>query len=150
MRLLVDVMDVEKAGILDCFMEAGSELQRTQIAPEGDAYAFAQIASHTGVTLVEEDLSTATAKNILGNLRDVTNTMDKAEVSTGSRILFITPMLRGTLDDFSLANPNRSNAVLSRFSRIVEVPQTRFYTHITLSHIAMSELVWDILSLGWG
>ncbi|ERI04014.1 hypothetical protein [Atopobium sp. oral taxon 810] len=132
-RLLADVMDVEEAGILDCFVEAGSELQRTQVAPEGDAFTFAAIASHTGVTPVEEDLSAATAEDILGNLRDVTNTMDEAEVSTGSRILFITPTLKGTLDDFSLANPNRSNAVLSRFSRIVEVPQSRFYTNITLN-----------------
>ncbi|EHF02178.1 hypothetical protein HMPREF1008_00884 [Olsenella sp. oral taxon 809 str. F0356] len=118
---------------MDCFVEAGSELQRTQVAPEGDAFTFATIASHTGVTPVEEDLSAATAEDILGNLRDVTNAMDEAEVSTENRILFITPTLKGTLDDFSLANPNRSNTVLSRFSRIVEVPQTRFYTAITLN-----------------
>lgn len=34
-RLLADVMDVEEAGVLDCFVAAGSELQRTQVAPEG-------------------------------------------------------------------------------------------------------------------
>ena len=34
-RLLADIMDVEEAGILDCFVEAGSELQRTQVAPRG-------------------------------------------------------------------------------------------------------------------
>lgn len=37
------------------------------------------------------------------------------------------------LDDFSLANPARSNRVLERFSRIVEVPQTRFYSAIALN-----------------
>ncbi len=132
-RLLADVMDVEEAGILDCFVEAGSELQRTQVAPEGDAYTFSEIASHAGVTPIEEDLSAATAEDILASLRGVTNAMDEAEVAAGSRILFITPTLKGTLDDFSLANPNRSNAVLSRFSRIIEVPQTRFYTQITLN-----------------
>lgn len=62
----------------------------------------------------------------------VTNGMDERQVSTGSRILFITPTLRGVLDDFSLANPTRSNRVLERFSRIVEVPQVRFYTAIDL------------------
>ena len=36
-RLLADVMDVEEAGVLDCFVAAGSELQRTQVAPEADA-----------------------------------------------------------------------------------------------------------------
>ena len=29
-RLFADVMDVEEAGVLDCFVEAGAELQRTQ------------------------------------------------------------------------------------------------------------------------
>lgn len=132
-KLVADVMDVEEAGVLDCFVEAGSELQRTQVAPEADAFTFATIASHAGVTPVEEDFSAATATDVLESLREVTNAMDEAEVSTGSRILFITPTLKGTLDDFSLANPTRSKAVLTRFSRIVEVPQTRFYTAITLN-----------------
>ena len=39
-RLFADVMDVEEAGVNDCFVEAGSELQRTQVAPEADAFAF--------------------------------------------------------------------------------------------------------------
>ena len=132
-RLLADVMDVEEAGVLDCFVEAGSELQRTQVAPEADAFTFAEIASHEGVTVAEEDLSAAEAEDILASLRTVTNEMDELEVTTGSRILFITPTLKGVLDDFSLANPNRSNRVLTRFSRIVEVPQSRFYTGITLN-----------------
>ena len=113
-KLLADVMDVEEAGVLDCFVAAGSELQRTQVAPEADAFTFSEIAGHEGVTAA-------------------TNAMDEAEVTTGSRILFITPTLKGVLDDFSLANPARSNRVLERFSRIVEVPQTRFYSAIALN-----------------
>lgn len=132
-RLLADVMDVEEAGVLDCFVEAGSELQRTQVAPEADAFTFAEIAGHDGVTSVEEDFAAAEAEDVLASLRAATNAMDEAEVTTGSRILFITPTLKGVLDDFSLANPARSNRVLERFSRIVEVPQTRFYSAITLN-----------------
>ena len=60
-RLMADVMDVEKAGVLDCFVEAGSELQRLQVAPEADAFTYVQIASHEGVTVKEEDLSSAKA-----------------------------------------------------------------------------------------
>lgn len=131
-RLFADVMDVEESGVLDCFVEAGAELQRTQVAPEGDAYTFSQIASTDGVTVKAEDLSEASAVDVLAALRAVTNDMDERQVSTGSRYLFITPTLRGVLDDFSLANPTRSNRVLERFSRIVEVPQVRFYTAIDL------------------
>lgn len=132
-RLFADVTDVEESGVLDCFVEAGAELQRTQVAPEGDAYTFSQIASTDGVTVKGEDLSEASAVDVLDALRTVTNDMDERRVSTGSRYLFITPTLRGVLDDFSLANPTRSNRVLERFSRIVEVPQVRFYTAIACS-----------------
>lgn len=131
-RLFADVMDVEEAGVLDCFVEAGAELQRTQVAPEADAFTFAQIAGHTGVTVDEEDLSEAAATDVLASLREVTSLMDEAQVSTGSRYLFITPTLKGVLDDYSYANPTMSNRVLERFARVVEVPQVRFYTKIDL------------------
>lgn len=45
-RLMVDVMDVEESGVLDCFVEAGAELQRTQVAPEADAYMFVKVDRH--------------------------------------------------------------------------------------------------------
>ena len=49
---------------------------------------------------------------MLAALRAATNEMDEAEVTTGSRILFITPTLKGVPDDFSLATPACSNRVL--------------------------------------
>ena len=132
-RLLADVMDIEEAAVMDVFVAAGSELQRTQVAPEGDAFCFSQIASHAGVTPVQEDFSSADAEDVLESLRAATSAMDEAQVTAGTRILFLTPTLKGVLDDFSHANPNRSNAVLERFCRIVSVPQSRFYTEITLN-----------------
>lgn len=131
-RLFADVMDIEEAGANDCFVEAGAELQRTQVAPEADAFTFAQIAGHTGVTVTPEDLSEATATDILQALREVTSAMDEKQVTLGSRYLFITPTLKGVLDDFSYANPTMSNRVLERFARVIEVPQVRFYTKIDL------------------
>ena len=131
-RLMADVMDVEEAGILDCFVETGAELQRTQVAPEADAFTFAEIAGHSGVTTSSKSYASAKAADVLEDLRTVTSAMDEGQVSTGSRYLFITPTLKGMLDDFSMANPNRSNRVLERFSRVVEVPQVRFYTAIDL------------------
>lgn len=131
-RLFADVMDVEEAGVNDCFVEAGAELQRTQVAPEADAFTFARIAGHTGVTVTPEDLSEATATDILQALREVTSAMDEKQVTLGSRYLFITPTLKGVLDDYSYANPTMSNRVLERFARVIEVPQARFYTAIDL------------------
>ncbi len=131
-RLMADVMDVEEAGVMDCFVQAGAELERTQVAPEADAFTYAAIASHEGVAVEEADLSKAKATDVLAALRAVTNRMDEAQVTPGSRYLFLTPTLKGVLDDYSLANPNMSNRVLTRFSRIVEVPQARFYTKVDL------------------
>lgn len=139
LRLLADVMDVEEAGMRDCFVDAGAELQRTQVAPEADAFTYAKIAGHRGVTVESEDLSDADATDVMGILRGVTNDMDEAEVTTGSRYLFITPTLKGVLDDYSMANPTMSNKVLQRFSKVVEVPQTRFYTAIDLKSGSASE-----------
>ena len=131
-KLLADVMDVEEAGVLDCFVAAGSELMRTQVAPEADAFTFAEIAGHAGVDTESKSYADAEAADILKDLRAVTNDMDELEVSEGGRILFITPTLKGVLDDFSLVNPNLSKHVLTRFSQIVEVPQRRFYSKIDL------------------
>ena len=131
-KLLADVMDVEEAGVLDCFVAAGSELMRTQVAPEADAFTFAEIAGHAGVDSEAKSYADAEAPDILKDLRAVTNDMDELEVSEGGRVLFITPTLKGVLDDFSLVNPNLSKHVLTRFSQIVEVPQRRFYSKIDL------------------
>lgn len=132
-KLLADVMDVEEAGVLDCFVAAGAELQRTQVAPEGDAFTFSEIAGHAGVAKETKDYSAAEAADVLGDLRTVTNAMDEKEVTRESRYLFITPTLKGMLDDYSTLNPTLSKNVLTRFAKIVEVPQGRFYSKIKLN-----------------
>lgn len=125
-------MDVEEAGVLDCFVETGSELRRVQVAPEADAFCFAEIASHEGVESAETDYSDAEAEDILADLRATTSKMDELQVATASRILFITPTRKGVLGDFSQASPARTNRVLTRFSRVVEVLQVRFFIAIVL------------------
>lgn len=131
-KITADVMDVAESGIEDCFFEAGAELQRCHVAPEADAFTFSQIASHEGIGYSVDDFSSATATDVLAKLRDVTSLMDEHQVTEGTRFLFITPTLKGILDDYSYANPTRSNRVLERFNKIVEVPQSRFYTAIDL------------------
>ena len=96
-------------------------MQRTQVAPEADAFTFSEIAGHEGMYETRGSLDGAGAVDVLERLRDVTNRMDEAQVSTGSHYLFITPTPKGVLDDYSYANPARSNRVLERFAQIVEV-----------------------------
>ena len=55
--------------------------------------------------------------------------MDEDEVDPENRILFITPTKRGMISDL---DTNKSKEVLSKFSQIIEVPQTRMYTKIEL------------------
>lgn len=84
-----------------------------------------------GIKLLADVMDVEEA-GVLRDLRAATNEMDELEVAEGRRILFITPTLKGLLDDFSLVNPNMSKHVLTRFSRIVKVPQRRFNSHIDL------------------
>ena len=55
--------------------------------------------------------------------------MDEAEVPFENRYLFITPTLKGMIEDL---DTTKSREVLSRFAGVVAVPQTRFYTAIDL------------------
>ena len=54
------------------------------MTPEVDAYAFASIAGHEGVTEDSDDFADAEAGDVLARLRDVTSEMDEAWVSVGS------------------------------------------------------------------
>lgn len=80
------------------------------------------------MTVASEGYASADAENVLEDLRSVIFAMDEDQVSTGSRTLFITPTFKGVFDNFSYANPSRSNRVMERFSRVAEVPQVKFYT----------------------
>ena len=56
--------------------------------------------------------------DVLATLSAVTNEMDKNQVSTGSRYLFITPTLRGVLDDFS-ASARPYNSIKLQVKKVV-------------------------------
>jgi hypothetical protein len=50
-------------------VEVGADLQRTQVAPEGDAFTFVTIASHGGMTVDDASLATSGAEDVLAALR---------------------------------------------------------------------------------
>lgn len=120
----VDSMDdAETAGV--AFGMLAGEFIRTKVAPELDAFRFATYAGAEGVSSAAATLTSG--ENVVAALRAATNAMDEAEVPMEDRILFITPTLHGLIQDMDLVN---SREVLSRFSQVIPVPQTRFYTAI--------------------
>lgn len=126
-KFIVDNMDNEEtAGI--AFGKLSSEFIRTQVVPEMDAFRFSTYAQLTGIGKKEETLTTGA--DVIKALREATNAMDEAEVPAEQRVLFITPTLHGMIDDLDTTS---SKQVLSRFSQVVDVPQSRFYTKITLN-----------------
>lgn len=104
------------------------EFIRTKVVPEIDAFRFATYASKSGVTVVNEDLSTGEA--VIKALRTASTKMDEEEVTSEGRVLFITPTLKGLVDDL---DTTKSKAVMDKFAAVIEVPQSRFYSAIELN-----------------
>ena len=125
--LRIDRLDNDEA-LETPFAKLSGEFIRTKVVPETDAARIAKICSTEGITTKAEKLSNGS--EVVSALRACSNAMDEAEVPTESRILFITPTLRTSIDDL---DTTQSRAVLSKFSSIIEVPQTRMYTAITLN-----------------
>jgi hypothetical protein len=124
----VDAMDDEEtAGI--AYGKLASEFIRTQVAPEGDAFRLATYASVSGISKVSAGATLSTGADVIAALRVATSKMDEDEVPYENRYLFITPTLKGLIDDM---DTTKSREVLARFTQVIQVPQTRFYTAIDL------------------
>lgn len=125
-KFVVDAMDDEEtAGI--AFGKLSSEFIRTKVVPEMDAFRFATYASLDGIGKATGTLADGSA--VITALRAAANKMDEDEVPAEQRVLFITPTLRGMIDDL---DTSKSKEVLGKFSTVVEVPQSRFNTEIEL------------------
>lgn len=123
----VDSMDnIETAGL--AFGRLAGEFIRTKVAPEVDAFRFAKYASTNGISKVATPATLSTGVEVLAAIRAGVTRMDEDEVPQEQRYLYITPTLLGMVQDL---DTTKSREVLSRFAKVREVPQTRFYTAIT-------------------
>jgi hypothetical protein len=124
-KFTVDAMDNEEtAGV--AFGKLASEFIRSKVAPELDAFRYATYSGISGIgTTTGAALSTGA--DVLTALVTAQNAMDEAEVPETERELHITPTLYNLV--YSV-DTSKSKEVLNSFSRIVKVPQTRFYTAI--------------------
>lgn len=124
----VDAMDNEEtAGV--AFGKLAGEFIRVKVVPELDAFRFAKYAGISGISKVAVGATLSTGADVIAALRAGTTKMDEDEVPAEDRHLFLTPTLYGLVQDM---DTTKSREVMSRFADITLVPQSRFYTAITL------------------
>lgn len=129
-KFSLDVMDDEET-MGDTYLIAQRELQEQKVIPEGNAYVAAKLAGTTGITIsTPAGESFANGEALLAALLRDTSKMDEDSVNEESRILYITPTLKNSI---MALDTTKSKEVLGRFSKIVAVPQNRFYTKIKLN-----------------
>jgi hypothetical protein len=124
----IDDMDNEETqGI--AFGKLASEFLRTKVVPELDAFRFASYAGTTGIGKVAAGATLADGAATIAAIRGGNSIMDDAEVNLESRYLFITPTLKGYIEDM---DTTKSRELLKAFASVIPVPQARFYTAIDL------------------
>lgn len=127
-KFTVDAMDDEEtAGV--AFGKLSSEFIRTKVVPEMDAFRFATYAGISGISKATA-ATYSTGADWLTALQTAQSTMDNDEVPEEGRILFITPTGYNAIMN---VDTSKSKEVMSSFSQVVKVPQSRFYTAIDLN-----------------
>lgn len=126
-KISVDVMDNEESRDI-AFTMAGSELMRTKVAPEADAFTFATLAGIDGISKATP-ATYEDASAFLSALIEAKNKMDEDEVPEEGRILYATPTL---MNGVMALDTTKSREILNSFTVTKKVPQSRFYTAIDL------------------
>ena len=97
------------------------------------------MAGTTGIsTTAAANLTTADAAVKAINAAMVK--MDEDEVTPEGRILYITPTLAGLIGELE---SYKSKQVLTRFAKVVQVPQSRFYTKIDIDNTGFKKNATD-------
>ena len=122
----VDAMDDEET-LNMTFGNASSEFIRRSVVPQVDAYRFAKIAKAEGIGTASAAITTGDAA--IKAINVAMTAMDEAEVPTEGRILYITPTLKRLIDEL---DTYKSKKCLEGISKVVVVPQTRFYSDVTI------------------
>lgn len=121
---MVDSMDnIETAGV--AFGKLAGEFIRTKVVPELDAFRFSTYASADGIGTGSGEIETG--EDLIAAISKGSTEMDEAEVPTTGRYLYITPTLYTLILNLDYT---KSRSILDKFEKIIEVPQTRFYTEI--------------------
>ncbi len=133
----VDRMDNEET-VGMAFGSLAGEFIRTQVAPEIDAYTFAKIAGTTGIDTAAADDITIGTTDVPALVDEAERSMNENEVPTEGRILFISETayagLRAKITRTVQNDVTGINREVELYDgmQIVRVPQSRFYTAVTL------------------
>lgn len=122
----VDSLDNEES-VNVAFGRLAGEFLRTKVAPEIDAFRFSVYASTSGIGKAAGKITSGEAA--VAAVRAAVSQMNEAEVPSDGRILFITPTLKGLIEDM---DTTKSRAVFADFDAVISVPQSRFYTGVEL------------------
>lgn len=135
----IDAMDdAETMGL--AFGSLASEFVRVKVTPEIDAVRFAKYATKA-IEAGNTAEAVLTNKTAVTAISDAEVAMEEKEVTLGNCVLFMTPTVYGYVKDDTdhfqrtltpSENPNRNFGSFDEMP-IVKVPQTRFYTEVTLA-----------------
>lgn len=134
-EMSIDRMDDEET-LGKAFGLAMSEFMRLHVAPEVDAFRFAKYASATGISTVAAADFTSGAE-VLAAIDEATKDFDNNEVPE-DRLLFVSSNLKPLLMS-GVSREWGSEGSVSRVLNgyndmpIIYVPQSRFFTAITLN-----------------
>lgn len=134
---VVDRMDNEET-VGMAFGTLAGEFIRTKVAPEIDAYSFAKLCGVTGIDTGDAaDIQIGTT-DVPGLVDEAERSMNENEVPTEGRLLFISESayagLRAKITRVVENDVKGINREVEMYDgmRIIRVPQSRFYTAITL------------------
>lgn len=133
---MVDRMDNEETMNM-AFGTLAGEFIRTKVAPEIDAYTFAKLAGTSGILSANADITVGTT-DVPGLINTAEKELNENEVPYEGRILFMSETAYAGLRDKVVRTVLNEVTGINREvetydgMRIVRVPQSRFYTAITL------------------
>ena len=136
----IDRMDNEETFGM-AFGKLASVFTNEKVVPEVDAYRFAKYAGWTGI--LTTTAATLTNATVLPAIDVAMGAMDDQNVPQEGRVLFVSYTIKRFIEqaiDRTLANQSSYDKRLQSLdgTRIIGVPQSRFYTGITLDAGATS------------
>lgn len=134
---MIDRMDNEET-IDMAFGTLVGEFLRTKVVPEIDAYTFAKLAGWSGIDAGTAADVTIGTTDVPGLIDEATRSMGENEVPKAGRLLFISESayagLRAKIVRTVMNDVRGINREIDTYDEmpVIRVPQSRFYTAVTL------------------